>query len=182
MSLIARFTKNDTNESAAQPSLRRYFAKLAAPALLALTIAGAAMFPQGQVQAAMNQQALKPDLDVVTCYAVDDPVNYGDGIDWYKIEVTYKNKGTAASGSFKYLVRPSWGVDLFSGQLGNEAYVIHDQSSLAPGQSVSRFYWVTKKVVDQRTWGIFLDNNGFNQGTVSELVETNNHCTAFVNP
>jgi hypothetical protein len=42
--------------------------------------------------------------------------------------------------------------------------------------------WVTKKVVDQRTWGIFLDNNGFNQGTVAESIETNNHCTPFANP
>jgi hypothetical protein len=177
MSLFARFTKAQTDETPVQPSLRRRFARFVAPALVGLTIAGGAIFPQAHAQAAGM-----PDLDVVSCYTVDDPINYGDGIDWYKLQVVYTNKGTADSGSFKYLVRPSWGIDLFSGQLGNEAYVVNSRSSLAPGQSVSTFFWVTKKVVDQHTWGIFLDNDGFNHGTVVESKETNNHCTFFVNP
>ncbi|WP_395725565.1 hypothetical protein [Nakamurella sp.] len=32
-----------------------------------------------------------------------------------------------------------------------------DSTSLNPGQSVAKHYWVTEKVVNQRTWGIFLD-------------------------
>jgi len=49
--------------------------------------------------------------------------------------------------------------------------------SLAPGQSVNRHYWVTEKVVDQRTWGIFLDIN--NQ--VPDSQKNDNFCSAWVN-
>jgi hypothetical protein len=166
-----------TNETAAQPKRRRGFASLSAQALLAVAVVGGALLPSGEVQAAGL-----PDLDVVTCRPVDDPVDYGDGIDWYKLEVTYRNKGTAAAPSFKFLVRPSWGVDLFSGQLENEAYVVRSAGPLQAGQSVSTFFWVTKNVVDKRLYGIFLDNDGFNHGTVAELKETNNHCSFFANP
>jgi hypothetical protein len=177
MHRFAHHTTDQSTQTRAHVSLRHRFTSYAAWALVALSILGSALLPSGRVQAAGL-----PDLDVVSCYTVDDPVNYGDGVDWYKLQVTYKNKGATASGSFQYLVRPSWGYDLFSGQLGNEAYVIHNASSLQPGQSVSTFFWVTKSVVDKRTWGIFLDNNGFNHGTVTEANEANNHCTAFVNP
>ena len=113
---------------------------------------------------------------------MDDPVDYGDGIDWYTIQYTYRNKGNAAAPAFKYHVRPAFGQDMFSGQIKNEAFVVLNSGPLQPGQSASAFVWVTKKVVDQRTWGIFLDNNGFNQGTVAESIENNNHCTPFANP
>jgi hypothetical protein len=165
--------------TAARPSLRRRLVRLVAPALVALGIAGSAIFPQAQAQAAS-----KPDLDVVSCVSQDDPINYGDGIDWYTIQVTYKNKGGTATGKFKYHMRPAYGKDMFSGQIVNEGFVTVDAPSLAPGQSVDTFFWVTKKTVDQRTWGIFLDNNGFgNQtGTVAESNEGNNFCSSFANP
>jgi hypothetical protein len=174
------FTRDNADTSTtARPSLRRHLVRLAAPALVALSIAGSVIFPQAQAQAAS-----KPDLDVVSCFSQDDPINYGDGIDWYKIQVTYKNNGGTATGKFKYHMRPAYGVDMFSGQLVNEGFVTVDAGSLAPGQSVNTFFWVTKKTVDQRTWGIFLDNNGFgNQsGTVAESNEGNNFCSAFANP
>ncbi|NJO82979.1 MAG: hypothetical protein HC828_09280 [Blastochloris sp.] len=176
MKLFAR-TTDDTVST--QPSLRRRLARLAAPALIALSIAGSVVFPQAQAQAAS-----KPDLDVISCTAVDDPIDYGDGIDWYKVLVTYENKGGTATGNFKYHMVAAYGVDMFSGQTVNEGFVTKDRASLAPGQKVSTFFWITKKTRDQKTWGIFLDNNGFgNQsGTVSESVETNNFCSAFANP
>ncbi|WNG32619.1 hypothetical protein F0U61_02580 [Archangium violaceum] len=177
MRRFAHHTKTQLADTAAQLKPRRRFASFAAPPLFALAIVGGALLPSGQAQAAGQ-----PDLDVVTCRPVDDPVDYGDGIDWYKLEVTYHNKGTAPSPGFQYLVRPSWGVDLFSGQLKNEAYVVRSAGPLQAGQSVSTFFWVTKDVVDRRTYGIFLDNNGFNQGTVAESNELNNFCTFYANP
>jgi len=113
----------------------------------------------------------------------DDPINYGDGIDWYRLHVRITNKGTAASGAFTYVADPVWGQDMFSGQQSNEARAVITASSLAPGEqrTIGSFY-ITKRVVDNRTWGVFLDNNGINQGTVIETKETNNHCTFWANP
>jgi hypothetical protein len=48
---------------------------------------------------------------------------------------------------------------------------------MAAGQSVSTFYWLTKKVVDQRTWGIFLD---INHQVTGETQTNDNFCSAFV--
>jgi hypothetical protein len=49
-------------------------------AALALGISGTLFM--GAVSA---QAAGAPDLDVTRCTIVDDPIDYGDGIDWYKI-------------------------------------------------------------------------------------------------
>ena len=48
--------------------------------------------------------------------------------------------------------------------------------SLAPGQSVSRHYWVTERVVKNKLWGIFLDIN--NQ--VPDPQKNDNFCSAWV--
>jgi hypothetical protein len=70
-----------------------------------------------------------------------------------------------------------WGIDQFSGELKNEANVQFYQAPMAAGESRSTFYWLTKHVVDQRTWGIFLDVN--NQ--VPDPQKNDNFCSAFVN-
>jgi hypothetical protein len=143
-------------------------------AALALGISGSLFIGIGQAQA-----AAAPDLDVTQCTIVDDPVDYGDGIDWYKLLITYRNEGTASTGSATFLnrVRPVWGIDQFSGQLANEANVQFHQGPMAAGESRSTFYWLTKHVVDQRTWGIFLDVN--NQ--VPDPQKNDNFCSFFVN-
>lgn len=173
-------TADSLSATGATMPWRRRVARLALAPLLALSVFSATLLPAGATQAAA--QSAKPDLDVVQCTTQDDPIDYGDGIDWYKVNFTYRNKGNASAPAFKYHTRPTYGTDMFSGQVKNEAFVVHNSGSLQPGQSASTFVWVTKKVVNDRTWGIFLDNNGFNQGTVVESIENNNHCTAFANP
>ncbi|HEY1016397.1 MAG TPA: hypothetical protein VGE07_27050 [Herpetosiphonaceae bacterium] len=173
MDLFSRFASSDHLIAAGFKSVVRR----SAPLLLALGLLGGALLPLAPAQAAGQ-----PDLDVLSCSVVDDPVNYGDGIDWYYLKVRYTNKGTAAASGFSYLIRPIWGQDLFSGANGNESYVVRSRGGLAPGQQVEESFWVTKHVVDSDLWGIFLDNNGFNQGTVTESKESNNHCTAWINP
>ncbi|MBP2330507.1 hypothetical protein JOF56_010892 [Kibdelosporangium banguiense] len=140
---------------------------------LAFGFTGSLLLGSGPAQAAAG-----PDLDVTQCTIVDDPVDYGDGIDWYKLLVTYKNEGTAPTGNqtFQNRVRPVYGIDEFSGQLGNEANVRFSQAPMAAGQSVSTFYWLTKKVVDQHTWGIFLD---VNHQVTGETQTNDNFCSFF---
>jgi hypothetical protein len=171
------FSHSNTDTPSSQPSLRRRLARLAAPALIALSIAGSVIFPQAQAQAAG-----KPDLDVISCSIVEDPIDWGDGIDWSYMRVRFTNKGTVATGPFKALTQYTYGKDVLSGQTQNEARVVGNYPSLKPGQVYETHYSITKNMVDTKQYGIFLDNNGFNQGTVSELVESNNHCTAWVNP
>lgn len=117
------------------------------------------------------------DLDLTQCSIVDDPVNYGDGIDWFKLHYTMVNEGSAPSGNFTARARPVWGTDMFSGTLQNEAHLEFAVNSLSAGESRSGFYWVTKKVVDQRTWGIFLDVNH----VTGESQTNDSFCSFFVN-
>ena len=146
--------------------------KIVRGAVLALAVAAPMLVGAGTAQAAAGS-----DLDLTKCQIVDDPVDYGDGIDWYKIEYTYVNEGTAATGGFVGRAKPVYGTDEFSGKTENEASHKFNAASLAPGQSRSGFYWVTKKVVDQRTWGIFLDVNH----TTGEQQTNDSFCSAFVN-
>ena len=115
----------------ASTSWRRRFARLALAPLLALSVLSATLLPAGATHAAA--QSAKPDLDVVSCKPVDDPVDYGDGIDWYTIQYTYRNKGIAAAPAFKYHVRPAFGQDMFSGQIKNEAFVVLELWAAATG-------------------------------------------------
>jgi hypothetical protein len=123
------------------------------------------------------QAAPGSDLDLTQCQIVDDPIDYGDGIDWFKVLYTYVNEGSASSGGFTSRAREVYGTDEFSGTTQNEGNIRFNQSSLAPGQSVSGFFWMTKKVVDQRTWGIFLDVNH----QTGESQVNDSFCSAFVN-
>jgi hypothetical protein len=142
-------------------------------AVIALGITGA--LGAGSAQA----QAYGPDLDLTQCTIVDDPYDYGDGIDWYKLHYTYVNEGNASTGTaaFKNRARPVWGIDEFSGQLNNEANVTWMQQPMAANTSRSGFFWLTKRVVDQRTWGIFLDVNG----QVPDVQFNDNFCSFYVN-
>jgi len=147
--------------------------KIVRAAVLALAVAAPMAVATGTAHAAPGS-----DLDLTKCQIVDDPVNYGDGIDWYKLEYTYVNEGSAPTGTFALRVRPVYGTDEFSGTVKNEASVKQQNvGSLNPGQTRSGFYWLTKKVVDQRTWGMFLDINHVTQET-----QTNDSfCSFFVN-
>jgi hypothetical protein len=143
-----------------------------AGAALALAATGPAV-----VAAAPAQAAAGSDLDLTRCQIVDDPIDYQDGIDWFKVLYTITNEGTAATGGFTSRARPVYGTDEFSGTTQNEGSVRFSQSSLAPGQSTSGFFWVTKKTVDNRTWGIFLDINK----QTGESQVNDSFCSAFVN-
>ena len=119
--------------------------------------------------------AAAPDLDVTKCQVVRDYTNWGDGINWYHFNVTYTNEGNAASGPFRGAAQPVWSTHgVF--QNGNEVREEFDSLSLAPGQSVSRHYWVTERVVQNKLWGIFLDIN--NQ--VPDSQKSDNFCSAWV--
>ena len=107
--------------------------KIVRAAVLALAVAAPMAVATGTAHAAPGS-----DLDLTKCQIVDDPVNYGDGIDWYKLEYTYVNEGTAPTGAFALRVRPVYGVSEFSGQVENETHVKENVGSLNPGQSQQR--------------------------------------------
>jgi len=142
---------------------------------LALAASAPLILAAGSAQAS-SAAAAAPDLDVTKCEVVRDYVNYGDGINWYHFNITYTNEGNAASGPFRAATQPVWSTHGVFGN-GDEVREEFDSLSLAPGQSVNRHYWVTEKVVDQRTWGIFLDIN--NQVPDSQKNDT--FCSARAN-
>jgi hypothetical protein len=154
-----------------KPALRR---RLPQRLLGCAAVALAATVPAFNVAPA--EAAAGSDLDLTQCQIVDDPIDYGDGIDWFKVLYTITNEGSAATGDFTSRARPVYGTDEFSGTTENEGNIRFTRSSMAPGQSASGFFWVTKKVVDQRTWGIFLDVN--HQTGESQLNDS--FCSAFV--
>ena len=135
--------------------------------LIALGVAGG-LAVSSPAQAAVAA----PDLDVTRCSIEDDPIDYGDGIDWYILRVQYTNEGNATAPGFHYRVRPVWDP-----AQGNEAFVERYQPAMAPGATVDQFYWVTKKVVDQTTWGIFLDV----YHVVPDSQVNDNFCSFYVN-
>lgn len=141
-------------------------------AVLALGIVAPIFVGAGSAQAAPGS-----DLDLTKCSIVDDPVDYGDGIDWFKLEYRYVNEGSASTGDFLSRARPVYGMDEFSGTIKNEASTQFTTESMASGESRSGFFWVTKKVVDQKTWGIFLDVNK----QTGETQTNDSFCSAFVN-
>jgi hypothetical protein len=126
----------------------------------------------GQAQAAAGS-----DLDLTKCSIVDDPVDYGDGIDWYKLQYTIVNEGSAPTNDFVSRARPVYGVNEFGGGIGNEVHTKFTTKSLGANQSTSGFFWLTKKTVDQKTWGIFLDINH----QTGESQTNDSFCSAFVN-
>ena len=147
--------------------------KIVRGAVLALAVAAPMAVGAGTAHAAPGS-----DLDLTKCQIVDDPTNYGDGIDWYRLNYTYVNEGTAETGNFVMRARPVRGTDEFSGVLQNEASRTFTRTSLAAGQSRSGSFRVTKNVVDKRTWGIFLDINrttGENQQQAAD-----SFCSALV--
>ena len=141
---------------------------------LALAASAPLMLAAGSAQA--SSAAAAPDLDVTKCEVVRDYVNDGDGINWYHFNIVYTNEGNAASGPFRAAAQPVWSTHGVFGN-GNEVREEFDSSSLAPGQSVSAHYWVTEKVVNQRTWGIFLDI----KNQVPDSQKNDNFCSAWVN-
>lgn len=146
--------------------------KIVRAAVLALAVAAPMAVATGTAHAAPGS-----DLDLTQCKIVNDPVDYGDGIDWYKIEYVYVNEGTAPTGAFAMRARPVYGVSEFSGKVENETHVKDNVGSLNPGQAQSGFYWLTKKAVDQKTWGIFLDVDR----VTGESQTNDSFCSAFVN-
>ena len=58
----------------------------------------------------------------------------------------------------------------------DRGWVEFDSLSLAPGQYVSRHYWVTERVVQNKLWGILLEIND----QVPDSQKGDNFCSAWV--
>jgi hypothetical protein len=148
-------------------------ARFLAPAALALSLMSAAL-PTAQPAAAAGL----PDLDVTKC-TLTPYVWYGES--WYAFRIEVTNEGTAAAGPFRYAAQPVFNAqaanNLFFGLVGDEVRVERIHPGLAAGQKASLYFDVTKKVFDQRTWGIFLDI----QHQVAESQENDNFCSYYVN-
>ena len=141
-------------------------------AALGIAVAAPLLAGVGTAQAAVPA----PDLDVTNCQVVRDTTNWGDGINWYHFNITYTNEGNAATGPFRSAAQPVWSTHgVFEN--GNEVRVEFDSASLQPGQSVSRHYWVTERVVQNRLWGIFLDI----KNQVPDPQKNDNFCSFYVN-
>jgi len=152
------------------PKYARLAGKVAA---LGLAVTAPLIAGAGIAQAAAPAA---PDLDVTKCQVIRDYTNWGDGINWYHFNITYTNEGNAASGPFRSAAQPVWSTNgVF--QNGNEVREELDSPSLAPGQSASRHYWVTERVVQNKLWGIFLDI----KNQVPDSQKNDNFCSAWVN-
>lgn len=170
---VRRIVRRDRNTRKGSHEMSRKTTFAARIAGLALAAAAPLAIAATPAHASATAQ---PDLDVTQCSVVRDYTNWGDGINWYHFNVTYTNEGNAPSGPFRSAVQPVWSLNgVF--QNGNEVRVEFDSTSLNPGQSVAKHYWVTEKVVNQRTWGIFLDiNHQVNDSQVND-----NFCSYWVN-
>ncbi|MEJ3749125.1 hypothetical protein WEI85_38415 [Actinomycetes bacterium KLBMP 9797] len=156
-------TSTTQRESAAR---RLLTGAVAGAAALTATLAGAA-------PAAADPPYAKPDLDITTCGVYDDPVDYGDGIDWWFLSYIFTNEGYTASGPFLVKTEPVW-----RHLQGNTVthYFIHD--GLGSGQSDFRRYWVTRDVALNHLWQVRVDSNA----DVSESDEFDNICAHNLNP
>ncbi len=172
MTITSAILGQQTSDASQGRTGRPRARQVLAGAALTLAATGSAA-----VAAAPAQAAPGSDLDLTQCRIVDDPIDYQDGIDWFKVLYTITNEGTAATGGFTSRARPVYGIDEFSGTFQNEGNIRFSQPSLAPGQSTGGFFWVTKKTVDDRTWGIFLDVNK----ETGESQVNDSFCSAFVN-
>ena len=145
-------------------ALRRIAASLLAGAGIAVALVAGA---------APAHAATAADLDVTSCRVFDDPVDYGDGIDWYYFQYTFTNEGGTAT-QYGWNSRTNFVWD----GVGNEVSVDTTEDVLQPGQSRTRTYWLTKRIVDNRTWGIFLDTGKIvaQNGQIAD-----DFCTYWVN-
>jgi hypothetical protein len=124
--------------------------------------------------AAADPPYAKPDLDVTTCYAVDDPIDYGDGVDWWKLHYTYVNEGYVAStGTFVVETAPVWKAGV-----GNAVLHTFVQGPMPRNQPVSKQFWVTRDVAVTAAWSVRLDTGN----DVSEADNSDNTCTFWSNP
>ena len=90
------------------------------------------------------------------------------------------NEGTAPAGQFRYAAQPVYNQkadNLFFGHVGTRCAYEQMHGGLAPGQKSNRYFDVTKRVVDMKLWGIFLDI----KGQVAESQENDNFCSFYVN-
>ncbi|MGN9914262.1 hypothetical protein ACTMTJ_42710 [Phytohabitans sp. LJ34] len=123
---------------------------MAAFALFAtMTVAIASAQP-----AAADPPYAKPNLKVLSCGTFDDPVNYGDGIDWYKFRFTYTNNGLVDThAGFDVQVLLVW-----SATGGAESAVEYRQPKMVKGEVVTREFWVTRNVVTYGLASVWLDS------------------------
>jgi hypothetical protein len=128
----------------------------------------------GAAPASADPPYAKPDLDLTECVVFDDPVDYGDGIDWWKLRYTYTNEGLVDTNR-TFVVRTQW---VWKAGVGNE---VTDNSlqvgGLARGQSVTNEFWVTATVARVLAWSVHLDTGQ----SVSEFEEADNFCNAWAN-
>ena len=135
-------------------------------ALLTATLAGAG-------PAAADPPYAKPDLDITTCSVYDDPIDYGDGIDWWRLSYIFTNEGYTASGPFMVRTEPIW-----QESQGNTVTHVFIHDGLGRGQSDFRVFWVTRAVAVSHSWQVRIDSNA----DVSESDEYDNICAHNLNP
>jgi hypothetical protein len=124
--------------------------------------------------AAADPPYAKPDLDVTTCYVVDDPIDYGDGVDWWKLHYTYVNEGYLAStGTFVVETAPVWKAGA-----GNAVVDTFVHGPMPRNQPVSKQFWVTRDVALTAAWSVRLDTGN----DISESENDDNTCTSWYNP
>jgi hypothetical protein len=114
----------------------------------------------------------KPDLDIISCYTVDDRTDYGDGIDWFKLSFNYEGYLDMTK-SFTVDAYPAWQPGV--GNSTTASIVLPP-----PPRNVykSAFFWVTKEVAQAGNWYVIVDS----KHEVSEADEYNNFCSNFTNP
>ncbi|MGN9914231.1 hypothetical protein ACTMTJ_42555 [Phytohabitans sp. LJ34] len=138
---------------------------------LALSVTTTVAMASAQPAAADPPYA-KPNLKVLSCGVFDDPVDYGDGIDWWKFRFTYTNNGLVATpGAFKVGVHWVW-----TATGGPESSTEYWQPRMVKGQVVTREFWVTPQVATYGLASVMLDS-GY---SVDEYgFESDNHCWSY---
>ncbi|MEV0568522.1 hypothetical protein [Dactylosporangium sp. NPDC050588] len=105
--------------------------------------------------AAADPPYAKPNLKVLSCGVFDDPVDYGDGIDWWKFRFTYTNSGLIDTRT-SFNVRVQW---VWTATGGNETTANFVQPGLARGAHVTREFWVTQHVAVAGLASVWLDSD-----------------------
>jgi hypothetical protein len=148
-----------------QPQSRRTTLRRCITGILAVVAVATTVLVAGQPAHADPPYA-KPDFDLIECYPFDDPVDYGDGIDWYYFKVTYKNIGyTASKTNMRLLVWNVW-------EGGPDGEIVITQGPMARNETVTRYFWITAANAYGFNYGAWVDV----LGDVSESNEANNMC------
>ncbi|MGN9914239.1 hypothetical protein ACTMTJ_42595 [Phytohabitans sp. LJ34] len=137
------------------------------PRLAAAAAASALLLAAAPASADPQIPGLAPEL-VAHCDLLPDPVNYGDGIQWWKLDVTVASTGGPTGGEFDVAAWPAY---TGTSNQGVEHRLV---AAMRTGDSTDLRFWITEPNVQHFTMKVDYGN------VVHEIREWNNYCRGRV--